>query len=138
MQIKYTVLVLFFFIFLQLTGEICYAGDLKITGTIKDNQGHALSGASVIFTDGTTNYKTTSAGDGTYLITVPYTGIEETESDIRLYSNFPNPFSDKTVVPVYLKKPGNLIFTVYNLVGQKVWETAYSPLCRRDDVFVDG
>ncbi len=101
-------------------GIICYAGDIKITGIIKDVQGNILQGASIIFTNGATEYKTTSTTDGTYIISVPYTGIEENNSDINLYSNYPNPFTDKTVIPVYLRKTGSLLFSIYNLVGQKI------------------
>ena len=116
---------LLFILFLLIKGIICYAGDIKITGIIKDVQGITLQGASIIFTNGATEYKTTSTTDGTYIISIPYTGIEENNSDINLYSNYPNPFSDKTVIPVYLRKTGSMLFSIYNLVGQKIYENSY-------------
>ena len=99
---------------------ICnFASAIKITGTIKDIQGNTLQRASIVFTNGTSEYKTTSAVEGSYLISIPYTGIEQKYSDIYLYSNIPNPFSDITVIPVYIKNSGSLVISIYNLDGQK-------------------
>jgi hypothetical protein len=52
-----------------------------------------------------------------------YVGISDKEkpgSTFFVSPNYPNPFNGKTVVNVYLQKPGNLTMDITNVMGQKV------------------
>ena len=40
----------------------------------------------------------------------------------RLFQNYPNPFNSSTSIQFYLKKPGKVSLTIFNLAGQKVFE----------------
>lgn len=102
----------------------CVGGNITITGTVKDVQGTTLSGASIVFTNGSDVYKATSNTDGTYQILIPYTGIQEI-SYLDVFTAIPNPFTDRTRIPLYAYKQGPLLFSIYNLTGQKVWEASY-------------
>jgi hypothetical protein len=106
----------------------CFAGNITIKGVVKDVKGNALQGAHVIFKNNVTTYLATSNADGSYQITIPYTGIDEANQELRTASNYPNPFSDRTVIPVKIIKQGTILFSVYNLMGQKLHEISYSNL----------
>lgn len=104
-----------------------YAGDIKISGSIKDVNGNTLNGASVTISNGTSEYSAVSKTDGSYQLIISITGINEVPP-IDIYPNFPNPFSERTYIPVNVRKRGPLLFSVYNIVGQKIWEISYSNL----------
>ena len=106
----------------------CFAGNITIKGVVKDVKGNALQGAHVIFKNNVTTYLATSNADGSYQITIPYTSIDEANQELRTASNYPNPFSDRTVIPVKIIKQGTILFSVYNLMGQKLHEISYSNL----------
>src|ERR1035437_5440584 len=101
----------------------CFAGGITISGTIKDVRGNLIQGAKVVFQNNVSTYTTSSNADGSYQIVIPTTGIDELNTnDLRIASNYPNPFSDKTAIPVQINKQGTILFSVYNLMGQKLRE----------------
>ncbi len=44
-----------------------------------------------------------------------------TESGYSLEQNYPNPFNPETIIPFRMKDSGNVQFTVYNVLGRKVF-----------------
>ena len=110
----------FVIIFLSLY-EYTYAGDIKISGKVKDMQGAALFGADIVFSNGTHQYNAKSDIDGSYQITLLSEGITE-KSEIDVITNYPNPFSDNTYIALNAHSKGVLTFSVYNTMGQKVWD----------------
>lgn len=87
-----------------------------------------------IFADGyslqlaTLTPNTTTGGYDAYLeVTVQGTGVvgvghieKETAKVFELGQNYPNPYSDKTNVPITLKQPAQVKMELWNLSGQKV------------------
>lgn len=100
----------------------CFAVDIRISGTVKDVQGNSLQSVSISFNSGNDAYKAISDFDGSYEILIPQTGIDQ--STIDVYANMPNPFSDRTFIAVNAHSDGQLLFDVYTIMGQKVWETS--------------
>jgi len=45
--------------------------------------------------------------------------------DFTVYQNFPNPFNPTTSVPIALPSAGKVQLTLYNVLGQKVWQQNY-------------
>ena len=119
----------FLYLLLILPISNCFAGGINISGTIKDVQGNFVQGAKVVFQNNISIYTASSNADGSYQIVIPTAGIDQLNtSDLRIASNYPNPFSDKTAIPVQINKQGTLLFLVYNLMGQKLREVSYHNL----------
>ncbi|HUU44711.1 MAG TPA: T9SS type A sorting domain-containing protein [Acidobacteriota bacterium] len=51
-----------------------------------------------------------------------------TITDYRLEQNYPNPFNPRTVIFFEMPLAGSATLTVYNLLGQKVWQQAFDNL----------
>lgn len=119
----------YLFLLFLLSASNCFAGGITISGNVKDVQGNVVQGAKIVFQNNISSYTTTSNADGSYQIVIPVTDVDQTNTnELRIASNFPNPFSDKTVIPVQIAKQGNLLFSVYNLMGQKLREVSYHNL----------
>jgi len=43
-------------------------------------------------------------------------------SQFKLYGNYPNPFNTTTTIRFGLSKQSTIILTIYNILGQKVFE----------------
>ncbi|MBU1680206.1 MAG: family 16 glycosylhydrolase [Bacteroidetes bacterium] len=46
-------------------------------------------------------------------------GVED--RDFELYQNYPNPFNGDTIINYYVNNPGRVNFSIYNIVGEKVY-----------------
>lgn len=100
------------------------AANINITGYVKDPLGNPVAGAVIVFHQSGTNYTANSQTDGSYAISfVGIKGVEETS--IVIDQNAPNPFSSGTVIPVRVSRSGSLLFSIYNIMGQKIYEKSY-------------
>jgi len=43
-----------------------------------------------------------------------------TPIDYKLYGNYPNPFTKKTYIKLYLPNTGNVVVDIYNIIGQHI------------------
>lgn len=99
----------------------CFA---SISGTVTDTVGSPVSGAFVTFTDESNTdikYSDHTDNDGKYeLLISPVLVEDKTLTGFRLKQNYPNPFNPTTTIPYSLEKPGHVILSIYNIMGQKI------------------
>jgi hypothetical protein len=57
-----------------------------------------------------------------FMLVIDNTGMEDNMAAVEIEGNYPNPFSDWTSIRYMAKKPGEVTFEVYSLLGDKVYE----------------
>lgn len=62
-----------------------------------------------------------AAGNTMYKFDTKVTGINELKNANTAFSNYPNPFSNKTTIGYILQRPcRNVILDIYDAMGQKI------------------
>ena len=103
------------------------AGAQVVSGTVTDNGGIPVVGATVVFIeqeiDGGSHFATTDDA-GIYRIDFARTTAIDYSSALpittRLLPNYPNPFNPETLIPYRLAHAGPVELTIYNVLGQPV------------------
>lgn len=101
-----------------------FSQDIKGTITTTDNQ--PVQNCRIEFVNKnipTLHYITLTDSLGRYKISIT-TGVDESDDShpdgIKLYQNYPNPFSEKTVISYNIPKHNDVTIKVYNILGQEV------------------
>lgn len=104
-------------------------------GYTKGMNGYTYNAQDGEFSDGVTDEMSTVTGSiaAGYLLThtiyvkapVSPTGVEEIEAErqFKLGTNYPNPFTDETTIPITLLRNSDVRIEVMDLEGRKVYET---------------
>lgn len=120
---------LLFFIFLNLPVLITGISgkDFFITGSVTDNSGYKVSGATILMTSGKMQFKAVSGPDGYYSMKVHgiYSSIR---GQIEQGTPYPNPFTASVRIPFIVNSSGDLRFSVYTLSGLKVTDRIFKSL----------
>lgn len=102
-------------------------------GYTKGMSGYTYNAQDGEFSDGVSDEMSTVTGSVTAGYTLTHTifvaapvitGMEEIEpaSQFKLGSNYPNPFTNETTVPVTLLRPSDVKLEVFDLQGRKIYE----------------
>lgn len=101
-----------------------FSQDIKGTITTTDNK--PVTNCRIEFVNKnipTLQYITLTDSLGKYKISIT-TGVDESDYNqpdgIKLYQNYPNPFSEKTVITYKIPKHNDVTIKVYNILGQEV------------------
>ncbi|MDD3876234.1 MAG: hypothetical protein PHT69_06405 [Bacteroidales bacterium] len=95
---------------------------LAIKGRIVNNKGEFVPNAEIKFTnseDPESVITTTSDNQGYYNVSLPIFKGNNSNS-IQVFNNYPNPFTNGTVIPFNLNEDGDLKVFVSNYIGQLV------------------
>lgn len=95
------------------------AGDVIVNGTVTDDNGSLLSGTRVSFFINTTQFTSVTGTDGRYTIRISGT-YGDVDGMFEAGQPFPNPFSGSVNIPFTINTTGDILFTVYNIAGQKI------------------
>jgi len=49
--------------------------------------------------------------------------MNEIPSGFELFQNYPNPFNNRTIFSFYISFSTKVTFSIYNLIGEKIWQT---------------
>lgn len=97
-----------------------------ITGTITTTGNQPVQNCRIEFVNKnipTLQYITLTDSLGRYKISIT-TGVDESDDSypdgIKLYQNYPNPFSENTVITYIIPKHNDVTIKVYNILGQEV------------------
>lgn len=100
-----------------------YAGPI-ISGKITTTNSTPVSHAKISFVNvADTNRRFFSLSDslGNYAVTITRVGIKIEEiSDVQLFQNYPNPFSERTTITYSIKQQVPVEVSIYNILGQRV------------------
>lgn len=106
--------------------DVSRAGDITITGTVRDrNRGQAISAAIIKLVDryGNTIGSTSANVQGQWHVSIPVTGVDVPGAVPRTFSleqNYPNPFNPSTKIPFTVVTAGVVRVTIHNILGQLV------------------
>lgn len=116
--------ILFIFIF---SPNFLNAVEIHISGRVTDISDRPVAGAAVYLQISSKEFVAATKFDGTYSIKLPglqgpSSGFFETEVP------FPNPFEQHTSIPINVGIDGDLIFSVYDLIGREVYRAHFRSL----------
>ncbi|MDP2208003.1 MAG: T9SS type A sorting domain-containing protein [Bacteroidota bacterium] len=113
-----TIVITYFF------SQNLFSQDIK--GTITTTYNQPVQNCRIEFVNKnipTLQYITLTDSLGRYKISIT-TGVDESDDNhpdgIKLYQNYPNPFSEKTVISYKIPKHNDVTIKVYNILGQEV------------------
>ncbi len=101
--------------------------DYIVSGTITDPSGMAVPNARVTMLNGVVQYSGVSGADGSYSLRI--SGVYSDQSDqLVLGKPHPNPFTFAVNVPFSINASGDVKFTVFNFLGQKIKDITFKDI----------
>jgi hypothetical protein len=98
-----------------------YARDINLSGVVRDETGASVSNAKVSFFINSTGFAAVTGYDGRYSVRVSGT-YSDVAGQFEAGQPFPNPFTYSVNIPFIINTKSDLLFSVYNLSGQKIRE----------------
>jgi len=96
-----------------------YAEDVKVTGTVSDRSGAPVMNASVSFFLNSREFRVSTGTDGRYAVNI--TGsYSDVAGEFKAGTPYPNPFDNSVNIPFIINTSGDVMLTIYNLIGEKV------------------
>jgi hypothetical protein len=95
------------------------AGEVTVTGTVSDRGGSPVMNARISFFLNSREFRVSTGTDGRYsvMITGSYSDVA---GEFSAGVPYPNPFDNSVNIPFIINTYGDVMFTVYNLAGEKV------------------
>lgn len=90
-----------------------------VTGTVRNESGAVLMNANVSFYLNSLEFRALTGTDGRYSIRISG-AYSDVPGQFRTGIPYPNPFGEAVCVPFIINSDGDVLFTVYNLAGQKI------------------
>src|SRR5659263_76086 len=108
-----------FIIILASVFQIAGAKDIIVKGTVTDEAGALMMDAGVSFFLNATEYRSVTGTDGSYSVRVSG-AYSDVPGQFQAGIAYPVPFSYSVNVPFIANTSGDLVFTIYNIAGQKI------------------
>jgi len=99
--------------------QIAGAKDIIVKGTVTDEAGVLLMDAGVSFFLNATEYRSVTGPDGNYSVRVSG-AYSDVPGQFQAGIPYPVPFSYSVNIPFIANTDGDLVFTIYNIAGQKI------------------
>jgi len=108
-----------FIVFMASGFQAASTKDIIVSGTVADESGALLMDARVSFFLNSTEYRSVTGSDGRYSVRVSG-AYSDVPGQFQAGMAYPNPFSNSVNVPFIINTSGDLMFTIYNIAGQKI------------------
>ncbi len=99
--------------------QIAGAKDIIVKGTVTDETGALMMDAGVSFFLNATEYRSVTGTDGSYSVRISG-AYSDVPGQFQAGMPYPAPFSYSVNVPFIANISGDLVFTVYNIAGQRI------------------